>query len=95
MNKYIIEKINNYQKNISPNTPKKCRYIPTCSEYAKICYERFNFFTASFLVTRRLLRCNPLHKMRVDNPPEIKKYRHKFKTLEETIEELELEKLLK
>ena len=91
----MIEKINNYQKNKSPYKGKKCRFLPTCSEYAKICYERFNFFYASYLVTKRLIKCNPMHKMAIDNPPQEKKYRHKFKTLEESIEEMELEKLIK
>ena len=95
MNKFMIEKINNYQKNKLPNTPKKCRFIPTCSEYAKICYQRFGFIHASYLVTKRLIKCNPFHKMSIDNPPEIKKYRHKYKTLEESLEEERLKNLIK
>lgn len=94
MNKYMINLINNYQKNISPNTTKKCRFIPTCSQYAKECFEKFNFVKASALTARRVLRCNPLHKMAIDPSPEERKYKHKFKTLEETLIELELENLL-
>lgn len=95
MNKYMINLINNYQKNISPNTSKKCRFIPTCSQYAKECYERFNFVYASALVSARLMKCNPFHKMAIDPVPEQRKYRHKFRTLEESIEWIELSELIK
>ena len=54
-NKLPLKLINWYQNGISPNTPPKCRYIPTCSQYAKECYEKFNFVKASFLTTKRLL----------------------------------------
>lgn len=88
----MINKINMYQQNKSPNKGKKCRFLPTCSEYAKICYERFNFFKASFLVTKRLIKCNPFHKMSIDNPPLERKYKHKYETLEETMENIRLKK---
>ena len=63
---YLIEK---YQKGISPTTPPRCRFTPTCSQYAKQCYQKFNFVKASFLVTRRLLKCNPLFKPGYDPVP--------------------------
>ena len=72
MKKLVIKLIENYQKNISPNTPPKCRFIPTCSEYAKECFIRFNFFKASFLTIKRLLKCNPFHKIAYDPVPEVK-----------------------
>ena len=80
MKKLVIKLIENYQKNISPNTPPKCRFIPTCSEYAKECFIRFNFFKASFLTIKRLLKCNPFHKMAYDPVPEVK---HKKKKTHE------------
>lgn len=72
MRKLAIKLIEYYQHHISPNTPCKCRFLPTCSEYAKQCYMRFNFFYASFLTVKRLLKCNPLHKMAYDPVPEKK-----------------------
>lgn len=95
MNKFMINKINMYQQNKNPYGPKKCRFLPTCSEYAKICYERFNFFKASFLVSKRFLKCNPFHKMSLDLPPEKRIYKHKYPTLEESIEKETLNKLIK
>lgn len=73
MKKLVLKLIDYYQKNISPNNPPKCRFIPTCSEYAKECFIRFNFFKASFLTIKRLLKCNPFHKMEYDPVPEPKK----------------------
>jgi len=93
MKKLALRLINNYQKNISPHKHKRCRFEPTCSEYAKIAYERFNFFHASLLTLWRLLRCNPFHKMCYDPVPEQKKYRHKYDTLEETLDRLYYESL--
>ncbi|MBQ7641160.1 MAG: membrane protein insertion efficiency factor YidD [Acholeplasmatales bacterium] len=68
-NKLPIKLINWYQNQISPNTVPKCRYIPTCSQYAKECYEKFNFVKASLLTTKRLLKCNPLFKGGYDPVP--------------------------
>jgi uncharacterized protein len=72
MRKLAIRLIEWYQQKISPNTPPRCRYTPTCSQYAKESYERFNFFKASFLTFFRILRCNPLFKPRYDPVPEKK-----------------------
>ncbi len=67
MKRLIIRLINFYQKNISQG--KKCRYLPTCSEYSKICFQRFNIFYASYLTIKRILKCNPLFKMKYDPVP--------------------------
>lgn len=61
-----------YQKRISPNTPHRCRYTPTCSQYAKEAYMRFRFFKASFLSAKRILKCNPLFKPKYDPVPQKK-----------------------
>lgn len=84
MRKFAIKAINFYQKGISPRRPGKCRFIPTCSEYAKECYQNFNFFYASFLTTKRILKCNPFHKCGYDPVP-LKKSKQK---LEEPLESL-------
>lgn len=83
MKKLAIRLIEWYQREISPNTPPKCRFTPTCSQYAKECYQKFNFFKASFLTLRRLLRCNPFHKLAYDPVPEKK---NKKKDIEEALE---------
>jgi putative membrane protein insertion efficiency factor len=76
MRKIAIKLIEWYQRDISPHSNHKCRYLPTCSQYAKECYLRFNFFKASFLTAKRILKCNPLFKPKYDPVPE-KKVRNK------------------
>ena len=76
MRKIAIKLIEWYQRDISPHSNHKCRYLPTCSQYAKECYIRFNFFKASFLTAKRILKCNPLFKPKYDPVPE-KKIRKK------------------
>ena len=40
-----------------------------CSNYALEAFENFNFFKASFLTIRRLLRCRPFGKSGFDPVP--------------------------
>ena len=68
-NKLPIKFITWYQDKISVNTEPRCRYYPTCSNYAKECYQKFNFFKASYLTKKRLLRCNRFHKCGYDPVP--------------------------
>ncbi len=58
----IIFFIRIYQKFISPLTPPTCRFMPTCSEYSRQAFKKYNFLKASFLSTKRIIRCNPLSK---------------------------------
>ena len=68
MRKLMLKLIKRYQK-YSKHQTLRCRFIPTCSEYSRICYERFNFFKATRLTIWRIIRCNPFTKMQIDNPP--------------------------
>ena len=51
-----------YRKNISPNRPPCCRFIPTCSAYALEAIEKYGAVKGGFLAVRRILRCSPLHR---------------------------------
>lgn len=63
MNKIIISLINFYRRNISPMLgSNKCRFTPTCSQYALEAYTKYNFFKATYLSIWRILRCNPFNK---------------------------------
>lgn len=62
-----------YQNKISVNTRSHCKYSPTCSEYAKQCYENYNILYASILSFYRIIRCNPLSKGGYDPIPKYKK----------------------
>ncbi len=48
-----------YQRVISPALPRRCKYHPTCSQYAVDAIRRFGILRGLVLAAWRLLRCNP------------------------------------
>jgi len=48
-----------YQMLISPMLGSRCKYYPSCSEYAVQAVERFGILRGLVLAGWRLLRCNP------------------------------------
>ena len=48
-----------YQQLISPLTPASCRYIPTCSTYAKEALKTHGLFKGSWLAIKRIFSCHP------------------------------------
>jgi putative membrane protein insertion efficiency factor len=68
-----------YQVIFSPLLgPAKCRFCPTCSEYAVEAVERYGLVYGSYLALRRLLRCGPWSKGGWDpvpGPDEVKRIR--------------------
>ena len=48
-----------YQQVVSPYMPGQCRYIPTCSEYARDAIEHLGAWKGGRLALVRLMRCNP------------------------------------
>lgn len=55
-----IAPIRAYQR-ISRLLPRRCRFEPTCSEYAAQAIGRFGILRGSVLAVWRLLRCNPFN----------------------------------
>lgn len=62
MKKNFILLIKFYRAFISPLKPPTCRFVPTCSEYALIAFERYGVWRGFYLTVRRLLKCHPFHK---------------------------------
>ena len=58
-----------YQIIISPLSQPRCRYQPTCSEYAKQALELHGISKGMILTIRRLCRCHPFSKGGVDLVP--------------------------
>jgi putative membrane protein insertion efficiency factor len=52
---------------ISRLLPRRCRYYPTCSEYAAQAIRRFGILRGLVLASWRLLRCNPFSAGGVDH----------------------------
>ncbi|SJZ79781.1 membrane protein insertion efficiency factor YidD [Selenihalanaerobacter shriftii] len=50
-----------YQKFISPLKPGKCRFYPTCSNYALEAVEKYDIIKGGIMAVRRILSCHPFH----------------------------------
>ncbi len=68
-----------YQRYISKYTPPRCKYYPTCSQYALIAIKRYGIIVGGALAVWRLLRCNPWSKGGFDYVPEHLFKKHKEK----------------
>ena len=62
MKQIFLKCIKFYQRAISPFFPARCRYIPTCSQYAVEAIERYGAWKGGWLAFRRLMRCHPFSK---------------------------------
>jgi uncharacterized protein len=54
-----IAPIRLYQRVLSPMVGERCKYYPSCSEYAAQAITRFGILRGLVLAGWRLLRCNP------------------------------------
>lgn len=61
MKKVMILLIRFYQKFISPCFPARCRYEPTCSQYALEAIRKYGPWKGGWLAFKRLCRCNPFN----------------------------------
>ena len=55
----LISLLKLYKAVISPWLPPSCRFVPTCSEYAREAIERYGALRGSGMAVWRLLRCQP------------------------------------
>ena len=58
-----------YKWLISPLFTGSCRFMPSCSEYAREAIVRFGVVHGSVLAARRLARCHPLGSHGFDPVP--------------------------
>ena len=61
MKTVMIKLIRFYQRSISPLFPPRCRFSPTCSQYALEAITKYGALKGGYLAFRRLLRCNPFN----------------------------------
>ena len=57
-----------YKRWLSPLLPPPCRFVPTCSEYARLALLKHGLARGSARAAGRLLRCQPFHPGGVDIP---------------------------
>ena len=57
--KVAIGLIRGYQLLISPFFGAKCRYLPSCSEYASEAIHKHGPLRGALIAVKRILRCHP------------------------------------
>ena len=62
MKSVFLALIRFYQRYISPLSPPRCRFYPTCSQYAWEAINKYGALKGGWLALCRLLRCHPFHK---------------------------------
>jgi putative membrane protein insertion efficiency factor len=55
----VIAPLRLYQRFISPALGARCKYYPSCSEYAVQAVRTYGVLRGLVLATWRVLRCNP------------------------------------
>jgi uncharacterized protein len=69
MRKVIQWLIRGYQKALSPLFGPRCRFYPSCSQYAIEALETHGMVLGLWLSLRRLARCHPLNPGGFDAVP--------------------------
>ena len=70
--KTLVMLIQGYQWLISPFLGARCRFYPSCSEYAKQAILTHGIIKGTLLAIKRLLRCHPFCAGGFDPVPEPK-----------------------
>ena len=68
MTRLLVALFEGYKRWVSPLMPPACRFVPTCSEYARLAVLRHGPTRGLGLTLLRLLRCHPFHPGGVDVP---------------------------
>ena len=75
LRKLVIAPVRFYQRTLSPLLPRRCKYHPSCSEYAVGAVQRYGILRGMVLASWRLLRCNPWSHGGVDHVHDQKLFR--------------------
>ena len=57
--KLMLGLIQFYRYAISPLIPPRCRYTPTCSQYALEAVQKYGAVKGGWLAAKRIARCHP------------------------------------
>lgn len=68
--RFLIAILVVYKRFLSPMLGPRCRFVPSCSEYAMEAIGRFGALKGSWLAMRRVGRCHPLNAGGYDPVPE-------------------------
>ena len=67
--KYILIYLIKLYQRIPGSWHNACKFQPTCSNYAIGVLQEFGFFKGSYLMIKRILKCNPWNKGGYDPIP--------------------------
>lgn len=70
MKKFFIKLIELYQR-MPLHSHSRCKYYPTCSDYAKEAIKKYGI-KGVFLSIKRILKCNPFSKGGIDLVDKVK-----------------------
>lgn len=69
IDRFLIAVLHGYKRFISPLLGPRCRFHPSCSEYAMTAIGRYGALRGSWLAARRIARCHPLNPGGIDPVP--------------------------
>ena len=69
MKRLLMALLRTYQYAISPFLGRRCRYYPSCSEYAVEAVEKYGVVKGGWLGVKRVCRCHPWHPGGYDPVP--------------------------
>jgi len=67
--RWLQAAVRGYQRVVSPLFGPRCRYLPTCSEYAYEALGEHGAVRGTWLAVRRVARCHPFHEGGYDPVP--------------------------
>ena len=70
MSRILIALLRGYKRWLSPLLGSRCRFHPSCSDYARVAVARFGAWRGGWLGIHRILRCQPLCAGGIDPVPE-------------------------
>jgi putative membrane protein insertion efficiency factor len=71
IDRLLIALLRGYKRLISPLLGPRCRFTPSCSEYAMTAIARHGALRGSWLALRRIGRCHPLNPGGHDPVPDL------------------------
>jgi len=69
MSRLILFVLRGYKRWLSPLLGARCRFDPSCADYARIAIARFGAARGGWLVLNRIARCQPLSTCGADPVP--------------------------
>ncbi|WP_153146999.1 membrane protein insertion efficiency factor YidD [Dechloromonas sp. H13] len=69
MKRLLVALLRTYQYAISPFLGRRCRYYPSCSEYAVEAVQKYGALKGGWLGVKRVCRCHPWHPGGYDPVP--------------------------